>query len=677
MALPPCSLPATISAAATTTQARTLSLSDQPALPVLSVARETSDIYIISPNVSFVPPSPRVTQDIQMRSDGKYGDADYTARPQFYLSEYPHLPFIPTQRHLDYAGYQIMWRGLTPADLEPILPHSNPSLRQLSPPTRDTLTTCLTSVLTDLDEYLAAIRPLIPQPILRHAFYLINHLRARLYFATQKMPWRDLCRIWGQYQRVWLEIAGMQEFLKMQFGRDLEHPGRPVESFIGAFTDEEDVARKLFASGVPVWRLSPRDMIDSDVPCIPQHIYPPLPPLHPMSLGLGTENTPWEALGSFSRTDSSSVARRHQQDIEFMPNSQVLHVQTLLTSSRSELGSVEQKRHLSHKADRGEPSQRAAHRHHPYGPNPTHVLRVQPIPCPVADQLPKRFQRPVVLPEWATALLEYKDVPTARQARRYLLPIGTFFSEDDPIKRERQIINWLSVRENWFHHLRQQGLDTDPVLDREDWRQFLSHTPERGSFGRKRTNLTIFDDFLPGGAFKISPDTSTLPFRWFDRPYDRGDEEALIVTQRLIMWELDEIAFRQELLTLQRNISQRAGHSENEVEARRNMVYHIWDTYETEHGIYFKSPPAEDRGIGSFIWNFSVPAVNAARAVMESWPEAPQVIQSPLLTPVEANTIPVVQALRMELARFFCRTYLKHFGRFPIVPTQFPIPYST
>ncbi|KZS86307.1 hypothetical protein SISNIDRAFT_492080 [Sistotremastrum niveocremeum HHB9708] len=360
-----------------------------------------------------------------------------------------------------------------------------------------------------------------------------------------------------------------------------------------------------------------------------------------------------------------------------MPNGQALHVQTLPTSSRSELGSVENQRCLLHRAEREGASQRPPQRHHPYGPDPTHVLRVRHIPSAVADQLPKRFQRPAVLPEWATVLLECADTPTVREARRYLVPNSTFFSEDDAIKRERQIINWLSIRDQWFYHLRQQGLDTNAVLDRDDWRQFLSHTPERGSFGRKRKNLTIFDKLLPDGAFKIAPDTSTLPFWWFDRPYNRGDEEALIVTQGLVMWELDELTFQQEFLALQRNISIRAGHPENELDTRRNMVFNIWDAYKREHGIYFKSPPVEDRGIGSFIWNFGVPAVDAARAVMESWPDSPQILRSPLVRPVEANTIPVVQSLRMEMARFFCRTYLKHFARFPIVPTQFPIPYST
>ncbi|KZT32350.1 hypothetical protein SISSUDRAFT_552080 [Sistotremastrum suecicum HHB10207 ss-3] len=351
------------------------SASPSAPLPVLSVARETSDIYIVSPNASFAPPSPRLNQEIQMRSDGRYGDADYTARPQFYFPEYPHLPFIPTQSHLDYAGYKIMWRGLTPEDLEPILTHSNPSLRRLSPSTRDSLTTCMTSLLDDLDGYIASIRPLVSPPTLRHAFYLINHPRTRLHFAKQKMPWRDLCRIWGQFQRVWLEIAGMHEYLKVQFGRDVEPRLHPAESFLGAFTEQEDIARTLFASGVPVWRLSPHDPMHANIPSIAHHIYPALPALCPSSLGNVGDNNPWEPLGSFLRTDPSSVARRHREDNEFMPNAQALHVQTLPTSSRSELGSVENQRHLSHRAERNGASQGPAQRHHPYGPDPTHVLR--------------------------------------------------------------------------------------------------------------------------------------------------------------------------------------------------------------------------------------------------------------------------------------------------------------
>ncbi|KZS93894.1 hypothetical protein SISNIDRAFT_485487 [Sistotremastrum niveocremeum HHB9708] len=527
-----------------------------------------------------------------------------------------------------------------------------------------------------------SIRPLIDPKVLEHCFYLINHVRARLTLLNQKMPWYELCRLWGQFQRYWLELAGMQQYLRrtvdpMALYQDASP--LPVDCFVGAFTDDRIVAKSLSTAGVPVWLIIPSESVDGDVPIIRAHVYPSPPPLIAPSLGNGlSPRSAWNSLGLIARGDPKSIVLRRQSDDQFMPNSSALEIQNAPTSSRAELGSIERGLHLSKMGGRQETPPRPTKRHQPYGPNPTHVIRVRPIQAESPQQLqpPLRFQRPVVLPEWSAALLEIEHLETARKAHRFWMPIGTFFNEDNPMRRERALINWLAVRESWFGHLAQSGLEGEPQLDREDWRHFLSHIPERGAFQRRRKNLAIFDQLLPQGAPVISPDESTLPYQWFNRLYDRGgDAKELILTQRLIMWELDELSFRIECLSLQGKISENAKHSEDERQVYRKQLASAWEQYDMEHGLYFKSAPSEDRGIGSVIWNYSVPAIEAIRQVIASWPGAPESIKASLVIPVESNTIPVVQSLRTALARFFCQTYHSQFSRFPMLPTQFPIPY--
>ncbi|KZS94015.1 hypothetical protein SISNIDRAFT_465586 [Sistotremastrum niveocremeum HHB9708] len=452
------------------------------------------------------------------------------------------------------------------------------------------------------------------------------------------------------------------------------HFSRTAHMFVGAFTDDEDIAESLCSAGIPVWLITSTDAVPSSVPSVSAHIYPPLPPLcAPHLANSPAHSAPWESVGSFARDDSRSIVLKRHNDAQFMPNAVLLQAQKLPTSSRSELGAIERELHVSRMGERRQTSSRTTMRHQPYGPNPAHVVRVRPIEAQVP--LPSRFERPGALPEWGTALVEIQHMETARKAHRFWMPISTFFSEDNPAKRERALINWLAIRDPWFRHLAQSGPDREAILDREDWRHFLSHIPERGKFNRRRKNLAIFDELLPEGAPMIPADLPILPYYWFDRPYDRSEPAMLAVTQRLIMWELDELTFRLECLSLQAKMSDGAQHADDARESYRKQLASVWDHYEIEHDLCFKSAPSEDRGIGSFIWDFSVPAIEAARKVFATWPDAPQNLKVGLVMPLEANTIPVVQSMRTALARFFCRTYLTQFQRFPIVPTQFPTPY--
>ncbi|KZT32015.1 hypothetical protein SISSUDRAFT_1067267 [Sistotremastrum suecicum HHB10207 ss-3] len=496
------------------------------------VFHETSTSCIVTPNANFIPTSPALLQDVQMRSDGRYGSSDYTARPQIYFADYAHLPYIPTAEHPAYSGYHLLWRRPSATDLDPFVSGEGRAGSTLSPAIRATLTESLKGLANDVDEGIQSIRPLIDPKVLEHCFYLINHVRARLTLLNQKMPWYELCRLWGQFQRYWLELAGMQQYLRrtvdpMALYQDASP--LPVDCFVGAFTDDRIVAKSLSTAGVPVWLIIPSESVDGDVPIIRAHVYPSPPPLIAPSLGNGlSPRSAWNSLGLIARGDPKSIVLRRQSDDQFMPNSSALEIQNAPTSSRAELGSIERGLHLSKMGGRQETPPRPTKRHQPYGPNPTHVIRVRPIQAESPQQLqpPLRFQRPVVLPEWSAALLEIEHLETARKAHRFWMPIGTFFNEDNPMRRERALINWLAVRESWFGHLAQSGLEGEPQLDREDWRHFLSHIPERGAFQRRRKNLAIFDQLLPQGAPVISPDESTLPYQWFNRLYDRETDNV-------------------------------------------------------------------------------------------------------------------------------------------------------
>ncbi|KZS92860.1 hypothetical protein SISNIDRAFT_466717 [Sistotremastrum niveocremeum HHB9708] len=247
-------------------------------------------------------------------------------------------------------------------------------------------------------------------------------------------------------------------------------------------------------------------------------------------------------------------------------------------------------------------------RAHPYkkSPDSTTVVAIQNFGV--------AFRKPDQVPDWSVALDRCRHLKEARVAARHVYPPSHLFAKVNDHTRLRYLVNWLAVRKQWFAHVHAslQASDFSEVnLTRQDWRHMLSHRPERGTFLRNgHPSPSFFDLVLPTGAPPIRERADLLAHTWFGRTLDPLKAEDNVVTQRLILWELDEWTFRHEFFELDHYLSLKCGRSDETIAHRRALIMRMWAGYPLDSDNHFLYEPDLDRGINrvpksSHDWTFS------------------------------------------------------------------------
>ncbi|KZS90756.1 hypothetical protein SISNIDRAFT_414920 [Sistotremastrum niveocremeum HHB9708] len=299
------------------------------------------------------------------------------------------------------------------------------------------------------------------------------------------------------------------------------------------------------------------------------------------------------------------------------------------------------------------------------------------------------FTLPANVPEWSAAIAECQALqllPSPAPGRLYIVPPSHIFLVKDRLKRLRMVVNWLHVRESWFARI--QKMDPQEAsINIQGWRDYLTHSPDRGSLQRSTANLSgrkaqkkalsvnsllIFHTLLPNGVPQLD---RYRDYTWFGHTLDSEDPEQQVVTERLVLWEIDELGFRYDFLRLARHFTNALSLPEERHALQEEAVYRIWSAFPTRDKMFIDGKPPGDCGLGSFIWNFSIPSLEAARHVVSTWPNPPRELLSPLLTPPEANNLLVVRHVQQKLAQFYCQTYVKIFQAAPVLPSQLPLPF--
>lgn len=146
----------------------------------------------------------------------------------------------------------------------------------------------------------------------------------------------------------------------------------------------------------------------------------------------------------------------------------------------------------------------------------------------------------------------------------------------------------------------------------QGWRDFLTHSPNRGPLNRPTTTFTgrkaqkkassantlqIFHHLLPDG---VPPIEDFRDYAWFGHTLDHDDPEQQLVSQRLVLWELDELGFRYDFLRLARHFFQALTLTSEQRSIREQQVYRIWSAFPTRDNMFLDSKPPGDCGLGSF-----------------------------------------------------------------------------
>ena len=146
-----------------------------------------------------------------------------------------------------------------------------------------------------------------------------------------------------------------------------------------------------------------------------------------------------------------------------------------------------------------------------------------------------------------------------------------------------------------------------------------------------------------------------------------GERRALPSDERQ-QWELSEVAFRVELLELDRHLVPAPIHEEQLFEAKRRAL--IAAIFPDEHCTIPSTPPPKDRGLSACTIEGRMQSLEALRRLVVRWPEHPPHFDHFTLTmPSERARL---LAFERDVAFFYVQNFYQMSGRAAVVPRILP-----
>ncbi|KZS97333.1 hypothetical protein SISNIDRAFT_463246 [Sistotremastrum niveocremeum HHB9708] len=417
------------------------------------------------------------------------------------------------------------------SDLAPDPLQSHPSNRRVLTDRAHGLVALQTQMLCGQARYVAGlVDGRCPRNQLRRFYQRIKFAQSRILLLPEHSTYLQLCVLWGQLQLVALEIAAYMEYTNIHY-RTFSPSPDSTTWYVGAVTTEETIVAQLHQHGVPVWHLQSFPIVHTNVPPFVSCVQPTLAPT----------SSELPSLGEFDIFDARVMDAIDENDARFAMDSSAYAIQTLPNSSRNSIPTA-----LVLPSPHERPECEPAARTHRYQPYPK---RQDCSSSTTRDDAgPLEFQLPENVPEWSAALAQchtLRLLPTPAPGRLYLFPPTHIFLVNDRMKRVRMIMNWLHVRPAWL--ARVQGMDSDEAsISVQGWRDYLTHSPERGPLNRPTTTFTgrkaqkkaksantllIFHELLPDG---VPPLAHFRDYAWFGHTLDHDEpEEQLQTTRRL------------------------------------------------------------------------------------------------------------------------------------------------
>ncbi|KIJ65739.1 hypothetical protein HYDPIDRAFT_26977 [Hydnomerulius pinastri MD-312] len=219
-------------------------------------------------------------EDTQARADGRFGYVDLHQWPQMYEKSYPWSVAIP-RKHAWTAGQPMswMWYTLAHEDFVP-LPNSNLAIRFLVTPKLEGLKTVHDFVLACFRQYQLSITRLshdanLATGTVRSMQVAYDHLH------QFPLAWHNTVAMVAEYQQNILEACTVMDYHE-NIKPHMRIPTHPYPDanlgWMGAFTQHEQIADRLFAAGVPVWLICPDSVVLPDritVQAIVDHMVQP------------------------------------------------------------------------------------------------------------------------------------------------------------------------------------------------------------------------------------------------------------------------------------------------------------------------------------------------------------------------------------------------------------------
>ncbi|KAL0573871.1 hypothetical protein V5O48_008073 [Marasmius crinis-equi] len=222
-------------------------------------------VFVTSPNLSFVTSPLQGQRSIRMQRDRHFGEEDPLFFPQPFSNRVGHLSCIPYPSFDANNVHRIAWYIPTSQDFD-TLPSTSPShgLGTLSEDLRRRMRTATDGAIQRLHTHVADLRSdnkettrLKQDRFLREYLFGMKFLNGRL---SSPASFQEISMAFALCQRVYLEFVARFDWLTRYEGMVRDPPAsrnKEVADVVGALTDHEEVAERLYLSGIPVWLVRP------------------------------------------------------------------------------------------------------------------------------------------------------------------------------------------------------------------------------------------------------------------------------------------------------------------------------------------------------------------------------------------------------------------------------------
>ncbi|KAI0686518.1 hypothetical protein C8Q76DRAFT_772315 [Earliella scabrosa] len=622
-------------------------------LDALAASYTSDNKYVItSPNTDFVPEPFVGLVHVHLRKDYRYGVHDPTQWPQIFTPGFEYLCAI-RRRVPDGSPHSPVWSTPSdPSDFMVVEGSAFTSLGLLSERWYAPLKNLVDELTEKVNKHQASC--VIPDDTLTHLSTAMRRAQDRiLHFPS---TFRDAVLQVRSVQRLWLRC---QAYLDYHHILTAPQPGEVERCYMGAFTTNPSIVQLLFDIGLPVWFIRPdASVLDSTkvfaVICLEQASSVEMQlwqsgatPLYSGLVGAAhleaTSRNPLVYLDiphapllspydpdTFSRrdndadTDHEAVARRTSPTVSNRPRSR--HNQS--------------------------PYTRPLHASHTRGRDKFMNL--------VHDWMPAS------LSAWQQAMQGVdRSAPAKRgpQLWGYWIPEpGLLLGPKMAERSLRYLSNWLRIRPAWMYVLAtpQPGVTR---VQPQWWRDYLNGDTEtmlvpNNTYRARRLEAVkaVFGRALDMGAY-VGLGAKTV--RWFS--YRVGQLDAHLC--KLVLWEIHELGFCQELLALDRVLVPACDETWREELLARVFVSH--DLYSIH------TLPSVPIGLGADLPQARARYLEALWQVLIRWPLCPSVLHAgqPLALTTRRDRI---ECLELAMTSFYVSTFFVYSGRAPIVPHALP-----
>ncbi|RPD67425.1 hypothetical protein L227DRAFT_491662 [Lentinus tigrinus ALCF2SS1-6] len=590
---------------------------------------------------------------VLLRSDGTYGVTDPASWPQVFAPKLPYLAAISKQTGSPHP-HAFLW--ISPRR-EHFVPATGLPVRDFGK-LRDDVVSPLEAVAEELRSQVQKFISVYPSaresPLVEHEF-IVQQTSVRLRHMVA--PCRDHVVQVATLRRHWQLATAYMRYFDLATAHSTQ-ASRVVDcSLIGAWTtrpEEVDLLRRL---GIPVWFVdtSPsRYHISSSSRLVE----------FTRAKGISTSvlaDTPlYQGIVGFGHLSSTLRIWNTFPQICGVPGTHPVSHSTH-TSSRSSTSWTRgsscgaHDRSLTVIADHAPPAVGPVHPSQKRGRDKFVEFDHAWMPSP--------------LPSWCSAMAQVDRSGVARPPERvwpYWIPEpALLLGPQDLVRAKRYIMNWVRARPVWLYLLR-LGDQGAVNVNTQMWRSYLNGVPE-GSLSTKSGKRAMEIKQIFGAVLAqehLQADEGGV-VQWHQFRFSDVQVELC----PLIVWEVHELAFRYELLALDRAC--RPSRTPTDDLRREELLARVFPSQALWSVISL--PPPDSVGLFARVPHRRITALNALREVLIGWPGCPDALLQE--TPLSGTDAPDrIEAFEASVARFYVNSFFHHAGRAPIVPRMLPCP---